>query len=201
MGMGTYTPSLIGSIVATEEGTYVIETASQTFGVDDFVYFDANGTIAICTTTSNRLNSAIGGLAGQKASGVTGNPVLVNRIRPDTVLRMSVFHTTPSLAVAGQAAMGGVYGVFNLVTAVPTGTGGIWAVDLINTATMEDTTHALAKVQVVGFYQGRVFTSASPSVEVDANYLTDIYGQVLVKVVSFTINTAGGGLIRNIQGP
>jgi hypothetical protein len=190
---------MIGSIVATEEGTYLKETAGQTFGVDDFVYIDTNGTVAICTTSTNQMNSAIAGLAGQKASGVTGNPVLLNKVRPDQVYRMSVWHSTAASAVAGQASLGGVYAIFNLSTVPPVGTGGKWAVDIENFANIEDATHALARVQVIGFYQGRVFTNDTPSKEVDANYLTDIYGQVLVKILPFSIASDGSPFTRIIQ--
>lgn len=191
---------LQGSVNATEEGTWLKETAGQTFGVGDFVYLDSNGTIAICTTSSNQMNSAIYGLAGQKATGVTGNPVLVNVVRPDLIYVMNVWHSTPASAVAAQTVLGGVYAMFNLVTAQATGTNGCWAVDIENSANIEDSTHALARVQVVGFYQGRVFTNDTPSVEADAAYTTDIYGKVLVKIVPFSIASDGSPFVRVIQG-
>src|SRR5258708_4098877 len=193
-------PRMQGSIIAEEEGTWLKETASQTFGVDDFVYIDTSlGTVSICTTSTNQMNSPIAGLAGQKASGVTGNPVLLRVIRRDTVLRMNVWHSTAASAVAAQATLGNVYAIFNSASAQPTGTNGAWAVDIENFANIEDATHALARVQVVGFYQGRVFTNATPSVEVDADYVHDIYGFVLVKVLPFSIASDGTPFTRGLK--
>jgi hypothetical protein len=193
-------PRLQGSIVATEEGIWLKETAGQTWGVDDFIYIDPSlGTLSICTTATSQMNSPIAGLAGAKASGVIGAPVLLNITRPETVYAMNVWHSTAASAVAAQAVLGNVYALFNSASAQPTGTNGCWAVDIENFAAIEDATHALARVQVIGFYQGRVFTNDTPSVEAEAAYATDIYGKVLVKVVPFSIASDGSPFTRVIQ--
>ena len=190
-------PLVRGDAAATGTESYLKETASQTYKAGDLVYLDSNGTVAIATTSSNNLNSAIAGIATAKATGVTGTPVQLQVIRGTDAYKMSVWHATAASAVTALTQLGVVYRVRYDTSALPTGTAGKWVVDIQNT-TVEDATTALAKVQVIGFWEGRVFTSATPSVEAQAA-IGDIYGQVIVKFVPFTIETDGGNIVRNLQ--
>lgn len=195
-------PWLRGDAQKTGTENFFKETAGQTYTVGDLVYLDSNGTVALCTNSSNNLNSAIAGQAETPATGVTGAPVLIRAIRRDDIFRMSVWHSTAASAVLALTQLGVVYRVRYDTAALVAGTGGKWVVDIENT-TIEDTTHALGKVQVVGFYQGEVFTNDSPSKSVqpsvNSGAFTDIYGQVLVKFIDFTIETDGGNIVRNLQ--
>ncbi len=195
-------PWLRGDAQKTGTENYFKETAGQTYTVGDLIYLDSNGTVALCTNSSNNLNSAIAGQAETPATGVTGTPVLLRAIRRDDVFRMSVWHSTAASAVLALTQLGVVYRVRYDTAALPAGTAGKWVVDIENT-TVEDATTALARVQVVGFYQGRVFTNDSPSKEVDPSVnsgaFTDIYGQVLVKFLDFSIASDGSPFTRVLQ--
>lgn len=189
-------PYLKGDVQATGSENYYKETAGQTFKINDLLQLDTNGTVAICGLSSNSLNTPILGQAQSPATGVTGNPILVRVIRGDDLFRMSVWHATAASAVTAQTQLGTIFRVRFDSAALPAGTGGNWVVDIQNT-TVEDATTALAKVQVVGFYQGRVFTNDAPSKEVTP-VIGDIYGQVVVRFVPFTVQTNGAGLVRNL---
>lgn len=190
-------PWLRGDAQKTGSENYFKETAGQTWTVNDFIYLDANGTLAIATTMGNNLNSAVAAIAEYPASGVTGAPVLVRALRKDDILVMNVFHTTPSSAVTAQTQLGAVFPIINSVAAPAAGTGGKWCVD-IQTAAFEDATHALAKVICVGFYQGSTNTNDAPSKPVIST-IGDVYGLILVKFVDFTVQSTGAGLVRNLQ--
>jgi len=189
-------PRLRGDYAATGTESYLKETASQSWKINDLLYIDTNGTIAICTTSSNSLNSAIAGLALAKASGVTGQQVQLDVIRPDEIFQMSVWHSTAASAVTAQTNLTKIYRVRYDTAALPAGTAGKWVVDIENTTT-EDATTALAKVQVVRFYEGRAPTTTA-GVDVMCS-IGDIYGRVLCKFVHQTARTDGSNLVRNYQ--
>lgn len=198
----TYLPGATPIMRGGPEETYIKETASQTYTIEDLIYFDSNGTIAICTNAGgagNQLDSAIAGLATAKASGVTGAQVKFHAIRGDEIFVMNVWHATAASAVTAQTQLGQVFALRLDSAALPTGTGGKWVVDIQNTGAIEDATHSLARVKVVGFYQGRVFTNDTPSKEVDATLASDIYGKVLVKFLPFSIASDGSPFIRILQ--
>lgn len=165
------------------EENYFKETASQAYGIGDLIYLDASlGTLSICTTSTNKLNSAIAGQATKAATGTTGAAVHFRVIRPDEVYVMNVFHSTLSSSVSAQAQLGNAYGIILNSSK--------WAVDIENT-TIEDGTTALGKVTVVGF----------PTYSPDGVRCTigDTHGLVLVKFLTFTIATDGSPFTRNLQ--
>jgi hypothetical protein len=164
---------------------YLKETASQAYVAGDLVYLDSNGTVAICTKTSNKLNSSILGIALRAASGTTGMPVYVRPIRPCDLYVMNVFHGTPASSVTAQTQLGLVYGIFNTTT-----TSGKWCVDIQNTTT-EDGSTALAKVQVVGFPVGTLFGNLQT--------IGDTNGFVIVRFLTETTRTDGSNKVRNLQ--
>jgi hypothetical protein len=178
-----------GDAVETADGTgsmpYIKETASQSYAVGDLVYLDSNGTIAICTNTSQKLNSQILGQAARAASGTTGAPTYVQVIRPCDVFIMNVFHGTPASSVTALTQLGVVYGIFKHTT-----TSNRFTVDIQNT-TVEDGTTALAKVRVVGFPTG-TYNGAVQAIG-------DTNGLVLVQFITFSIETDGGNIVRNLQ--
>lgn len=183
------TPSYyVGDAVATAVGTgampYIKETASQTYGIGDLVYLDSNGTVAICTKTSNKLNSAVLGVAARAASGTTGAPTYVMTIRPCDVFIMNVYHSTAASSVSALTQLGTVRGIINV-----SGTSNRWAVDIENTA--EDASTALGYVRIVGFptgtYNGVVQT------------IGDTNGLVLVQFNSWSLATDGNPNLRILQ--
>jgi hypothetical protein len=189
-------PLVRGDYSATGTESYLKETASQSWKIDDILYVDTNGTIAIATNSTGKANSAFAGLALAKASGVTGQQVQLDIIRPDQVYVASVWHSTAASAVTVQTQLSGVYGLRYDTAALPAGTAGTWVVDIENT-TVEDASNALARVQVVGFYEGRAPT-ATAGVDVTCS-IGDIYGAVLVKFVPFSIATDGSPSVRVLQ--
>jgi len=146
-------PRLRGDYAATGTESYLKETASQSWKTGDLLYLDTSlGTVSIATRSSNSVDSPVSILALVKASGVTGNPVQGFILRPDTILRMSVWHSTAASAITAQAQFGAIYRVRYDTAALAAGTASKFVVDIENT-TVEDATTALAKVQVVGFYE------------------------------------------------
>jgi hypothetical protein len=164
------------------EGPEFIEVASSTWGVGDLLYLDSNGKLAICTTSSSKLNSAIAGQATKAATGTTSAAVHFRAIRPDDLFVMNVYHGTAASAVTNQNQVGVTYGIILNSSK--------WHVDIENT-TIEDGTTALGKVQIVGF----------PTYSPDSVRCTigDTYGLVLVKFLPFTIATDGSPFTRNLQ--
>src|SRR6266436_743347 len=102
----------------------IIETAAQAYVINDLLYFDTNGTVAIATRTSGNLNSTVAGLATAKATGVTGAQVKIRGLRKDDILRCSVWHATAASAITAQTQLGVIYRVRYDTAALPTGTGG-----------------------------------------------------------------------------
>lgn len=174
----------VSSTVGDGEEPYIKETASQTYDVGDLVYLDSNGTIAICTTTSSKLNSAILGIAAKDATGTTGAPAFVHVIRESDVYVMNVLHSTVASSVTNQDQMGDVYGIIL--------SSGKWRVDIENT-TVEDGATALARVKIVGF---PVQTKHNNVVST----IGDTHGLVLVKFLPFSIATDGSPFTRILQG-
>jgi hypothetical protein len=189
-------PLVRGDYAATGTESYLKETASQSWKVDDILYVDSNGTIAIATNSSGKADSAVAGLALAKASGVTGQQVQLDVIRPDNVYVASVWHSTAASAVTVQTQLGVVYGLRYDTAALPAGTAGKWVVDIENT-TVEDATTALARVKVIGFYQGRAPTTTA-GVDVTCA-IGDVYGGVLVKFLDFSIASDGSPFTRILQ--
>jgi hypothetical protein len=170
------------------ETTHIKETASQTYEVGDLVHKDSNGTIAICTTSSDKLNSAIAGSATKAATGTTGAQAFYRAIRPDDIWLMNVFHGTPASSVTALTQNGGIYGIFF--------TSDTWVVDIENT-TVEDASVALARVQVVGFPTGGWFPNSSGTYVQSA--IGDTNGLVLVKFLEFSIGSDGDPRVRVLQ--
>lgn len=181
-------PGIEPAIYGGPETTHYKETASQSYEVGDLVYIDSNGTIAICTNTSNRLNSAIAGLATKAATGTTGAQAFLRAIRPDEQFVMNVFHSTPATSVTNQDQVGDVYGIIN--------TSDIWAVDIENT-TVEDGSVALAYVKVVGFPTGGWYLNSSGNYVQSA--IGDTNGLVVVQFLPLTIATDGDPKTRILQ--
>ena len=155
-----------------EEKDSIQEAAGQTFKRGDFLGL-TGGLIAISHVDgSGNLDQPIAGLADSSATGVTGSPVLFPVLRADTQIEMNVYHATPASAELAKTMLGGVYGIIKV--------GGIWSVDLSITA--EGASSALLKVKIVKFI----------------DKVGDRYGRVVVKIVPFTIETDGGGIVRNL---
>lgn len=119
------------------------ETASQTYSVNDLVYLDTNGTIAICTTAStnsvNQLNVPILGMPYVAATGTTGKTVRFQPITSRARYIMNAFHPTAASAVFSQAQLGTLLNVCKSAA-------GLWAVDVRNTLV-----YTLPMVQILGF--------------------------------------------------
>lgn len=190
-----YIKSLIAlSPPAIADGTTyhsLIETAAQTYKRGDIVYIDSNGTVAIATVSSGKVNSAMLGIAKRDASGVTGAAAYVEPFRVEDVYEINLYHTTPASAVLTQATYGvKAYGLYYDPAALPGGTGGAWGVDLINT-TVEDGSTALAKVRIID----------CPRTTMDGlpNAITDIYAVVHVIILPWTARTDGSNRVSNMQ--
>jgi hypothetical protein len=171
--------------------TWCKETAGQTFGVGDLVYYDSNGTVAICGVTSFNLNTAILGIAQQAASGITGNPVRVRKISPNDRFLMNIFHTTASSAVTAQTQLGtpAIYALRNNAAALPTGTTGKWVVDL--TTTPESAGVALGRVQILEFLLAPDMAPLATTGVYASPVLGDIYGPVVVRFLPTVISSDG----------
>jgi hypothetical protein len=178
-GSGIHAPS---NFVGGPEANWFKETASQTYGIGDLLYLDSNGTVAICTNSSNKLNSAIAGIATKAATGTTGTAVHMKVIQPTDIYCMNVYHGTAASAITAQTQLGVSYGIILNSSK--------WAVDIENT-TIEDGTTALGKVTVVGF---PVYSPDGVRCAIG-----DTYGLVLVKFLPFTIATDGSPFTRNLQ--
>lgn len=176
----------------------------------DLVYLDSNGTVAICGTTSHKLNTPILGVAQQAATGVTGNQVRVRVINPSDVWVMNGFHTTVATSASAQTMLqpNVPFGIYYDTAALPTGTGGKWCVDLINTS--PETGGTLARLQVVGFVLDPdtdiVLTSglATTAGSIGGSYLGPAIGDgfppLLVKFLPFSVQSDGSAHTYNLQG-
>lgn len=179
-------------MVGGPEYPHFKETASQTWTKGDLIYLDSNGTLAVCTTSSSIMTSAVAGQALKAATGVTGTEVYFHAIRPDDLWVMNVMHDTPASAVTAQTQLGVVYGL-RQDTVSGNGTL-IWSVDIQNT-TVESTTVANARVQVVGFPLKNPFDAGN----LDRPAIGDIYGLVIVKFIPISIATDGDPKVRVMQ--
>ncbi len=135
------------------EYPHVKETASQTYAVDDLVYGDSNGTIAICTVdggTPTLLNSVVAGQASKAATGVTGASVLLYPIRSTDLFIGNVHHETVGSAITALTDQFDVRSICKSST-VPTGApaGTTWRVS--KDATPEGAADANGHVTIVGF--------------------------------------------------
>lgn len=168
--------------------SYFKETASQSWTAGDLIYLDANGTLALATSTT-----AIAGQALGAASGVTARPVQFHVIRPDDVYVMNVYHGTAASAVTVLTQLANNSGAGWALTRVA-GSSSRWCVDIENT-TVEDGSTALARVMIIGFHPKGVNTSG---VEVDTA-IGDTYGLVRVKFVPFSIASDGTPQTKVLQ--
>lgn len=91
------------------ENPDVKETASQTYGVADLLYFDTNGTIAIATVDGGSptlLNSEVAGQAVKAATGTTGTSVLFRVILATDLFFINVYHVTLGSSVGALTDIG-----------------------------------------------------------------------------------------------
>lgn len=150
------------------------EADNQTFGIDDFIYVDTNGRVAICTVDgSNRLNGVIAGQAKKKAIGGTAAQATHNVhfpiIKQDESFLMSGYHSTAASSALAQNMLGTVRGIIKV--------SGKWHVDLENA--VEGASDALARVKIIGF----------PAKHPDgtrAGAIGDIYPILEVKFLDFS---------------
>lgn len=192
-------PLKFGGTAGASGFAYFKETASQTYLVDDLVYLDPNGTVAICTTTSgatngNVLNSAVLGQADANATGVTGAQVSGHVIRPDDIYVMNVFHHTVGSAVSAQTQLGTVRGIRRTTGSDNTQGAVVWAVDIENA--VESSSVALAYVQIIGFPTQGLNSAGAP---IQTAGIGDTYGLVYVKFLTYSFNTTINGFQRNLQ--
>jgi hypothetical protein len=179
---------------------WVKETAGQTFGIGDLVYFDSNGTVAICGVTSFNLNTAILGIAQTAATGVTGASVRVRVISPNDRFLMNIFHTTAASAVTAQTQLGTpvIYALRNNAAALPTGTTGKWVVDL--TTTPESAGVNLGRVVITGFLLAPDVAPLATTGVYASPAIGDIYAPVIVKFLPVVMASDGASHLYALQG-
>lgn len=196
--VNTTLPGVMPGVHGGAMASYFKETASQSWVAGDLIYLDTNGTLAICTTSSNQLNSAIAGQALYSATGVTGTAVQFHPIRADEVYLMNVYHSTAASAVTAQTLLANNSGVGYAVIRASDGSasGNCWMVDIENTANLEDATHNLARVKIVGFELQTAIDSTGNQV---VPALGDIYGLVKVQFLTFSIASDGTPFQRLLQ--
>ena len=168
------------------ENTTLKETAGQSYRVNDLVYVDSNGTIALVTESTDTVNSAILGQAARAATGVTGAPAYVMVWRPEDRFEMQVFHSTPASAVTALTQRGQIYSIKKDENGNDT-----YHVD-IETTTLEDQNVAIARVQVVGFPEGEIINGV-------VSTIGDQYGWVIVKPLEWSIGSDGDPRVRCLQ--
>lgn len=148
------------------------ETASQTYAVNDLVYLDGNGTVAVCTTaTTNsvaQLNVPILGMPYVAATGTTGKAVRFMPITSRARYIMNAFHPTQASAVFTQANLGALFNIGKSAS-------GLWHVDVRNSLV-----YTLPMVEVVGF--------PSQGLDSNGNYVSnaavgDVFGLAYVRFV------------------
>lgn len=177
-------------IVGGEEYPHFKETASQSYNIGDLVYLDSNGTVAICTVSTDRLNSKILGLAVKEATGTTGDDVLIQVIRPGDYFIMGVHHGTEASAVTAQTQLGAVFGV-DKQTVTGNGTS-IWCVNIEDAVTEADAD--LARVRCVGFPLKNPFDAGS----LTRPAIGDVYGLMIVQFLMSNGPTDGADSVHNI---
>jgi hypothetical protein len=153
------------------------EAATQTFGQGDLIYLNGSGQLAIATIDgSNRLNVPVAGIANLAATGVQGTKMNFPIFRDDLLVEMNIYHGTPASAALALTMLGQVCCIKKINSK--------WVCD-VETAigTAEGAALSLAKCKIVDF----------------VDKVGDIYARVLVKIVPFSIETDGGGLVRNMQ--
>ena len=153
-----------------------LEVASQSWTRAALIHADANGAMAICTATS-----AIGGVAVNKATGVTGTRVHFRPIKPADVYIMNVYHATAASAITALTQVGDAFGMIVV--------NGRFHID-IEDVTIEDGSEASARVKIIGFpdkHNGEVCT------------IGDIYGLAYVTFLPFSIASDGAPMIRVLQ--
>lgn len=156
------------------EENFFKETASQTYKVNDLIYLDSNGTVAVCTVATtnsvDQLSSAILGLAEQAASGTTGTAVKFNAINPNQTYIMNAFHPTKASAVFAQTDLGTLRNVCKSAA-------GLWHVDVRNALV-----YTLPQVRIVGFPKAGLDTNGA---YVSNAAVADVYGLAYVQFVPF----------------
>ncbi len=135
------------------EYPHVKETASQAYLADDLLYFDSNGTIAICTvagSTPDLLTSVVAGQPSKAATGVTGGSVLLYPIKSSDLFIGNVHHQTVGSAITALTDQCDVRSICRSST-VPTGApaGTTWRIS--KDASPEGASDANGHVTIVGF--------------------------------------------------
>lgn len=166
------------------------ETASQSYKAGDLVYLDTNGTVAICTLSTDRLNSKVLGIAVKNATGTTGNEVYIQVIRPTDIFCMGVHHGTEASAVTAQTQLGSIFGV-DKQTVSGNGTA-IWCVNIEDAVT--GASSDLARVKCVNFPLKNWFDAGS----LTRPAIGDIYGLMLVQFIMNSCDTDGNPSLTNI---
>ncbi len=179
------------------EFPYVKETASQAYANDDLLYFDTNGTIAICTVdggTPTLLNVGIAGQASKAATGTTGASVLLFPIRSSDLFIGNVHHETVGSAITALTDLAPATRTRAICksSTVPTGApaGTTWRVS--KDAAAEGAADATGHVTIVGFpLRSRVGGVLSA--------IGDTYGLVLFRFNDWSLASDGNPNVRVLQ--
>ena len=158
------------------EKPHIVEAAGQSYKDGDLLYLDSSKNVAIATVDgSNYLNTPIAGIANRGYVG-SGLNVYFERIRHDHLIEMSIYHATPASAELTLAMLTQICAIKKISN--------IWVCD-VETAigTLEAAAASLAKVRIVDIVDD----------------IGDRYARVLVQFLRFSIETDGGGLVRNLQ--
>ena len=167
----------------------ILEAASQTYKAGELVYW-ASGLVTAVTESSNQVTAPILGQAlkaGANVAAALTSPK-VRIIHPGDVYLANFFHSTPASAVIAQDNIGTVYGLWKSSTSDRTL--GFCYVDGNSVSTVEDGTHALGRVQVVGI---------PDSVDGVANAIGDTYGFLLVRFLMYSLASDGNPNQRLLQ--
>mgnify|MGYP001614795838 FL=1 len=176
------------------EYPHVKETAAQTYAVDDLVYFDSNGTIAICTVdggTPTLLNVVVAGHPSKAATGVTGGSVVLLPIKSSDLFIGNVHHETVGSAITALTDQGDVRSICRSAT-VPTGApaGTTWRVS--KDAVPEGAADANGHVTIVGFPLRTRIGGVLAAIG-------DTYGLVLFKFNDWSMASDGNPNARVLQ--
>lgn len=171
-----------------EKPSFAIETASQSWTVGDLIYIDTNGTMAICTVSSDRMDGFIAGQATKKATGTTGAAVHFRPIIHGDLYNMNLFHTTPASAVGTQAIFDDVRGLWWKAGALGSNTNSNWVVDMINT--VEGSTDTSGRVRIIDCPQRRS--------DGTLNVITDIYARVKCLMLSYSSANTGTAATKRV---
>jgi hypothetical protein len=172
-----------------EKPSFAIETASQTYTVGDLIYIDTNGTMAICTVSSDLANGFIAGQATKKATGTTGAAVHFRPIIPGDLYNINLFHTTAASAVGTQAIFGTVKGLFWKAGALGSNSNSNWVIDHINA--VEGGADSNARVRVIDCPQRRT--------DGTLNAVTDIYARLTCMFLNYSLASDGNPNQRVLQ--